>query len=120
MLTRFEMNVAKYPKLFKTLLVGCILAVVEFYIPLLVGINARQVLHANLVDLALSLVLAILIYRWVFRNAGRTAIFLEIADCLEGREVCTMSEHQIDDEEFVEDDDSIIEEPEPDEEEEIL
>jgi membrane protein implicated in regulation of membrane protease activity len=91
------MNVQRYPRIFTTWLIGIVLAVVEGYF------DTPRVLTVTLV---LSLVFAVVIYRWMLRN-GRMAIFMDIADSLEGREVCTVAEY----EEEVE--------PEPDEEEEL-
>src|SRR5579863_1059897 len=111
MFTRLRMNVQRYPRLFTAWLVGCVLATAESLIPRLVGIDARHTEYALLADLALSLILAAVVYRLVFHNASRIAIFFEIADSIEGREVCTVAEHTTDEEEYDE-----YEEPEPDDE----
>jgi hypothetical protein len=121
MFTRFKMNVQRYPRLFTAWLVGIVLAVAESYIPRLVGIDARHTAYANLVDLAIALVAAAVIYQLVFTNFASRAIFLEIADSIEGREVCTVAGHEDEypeDEEFTEDEDETIEEDEPTDEEE--
>jgi hypothetical protein len=116
MLTRFRMNVRRYPRIFTAWLIGCVLAVAESYIPRLVGIDARHTEYAILVDLTLALILAVVLYRLVFGSAHRTAIFMEIADSLEGREVCTVAEHHIDEDENFDEYEEV--EPEPDEEDE--
>ena len=93
MLTRFTENIARWPRLFTACLVGCVLAYAESYVPRLVGVDARHALYANTLDLVLALVLAGLLYRWIFRDAQRIAIFLDVADRLEGRGVCSIAEH---------------------------
>jgi hypothetical protein len=122
MFARFRMNVQRYPRLFTAWLVGCVLAIAESLVPRLVGIDARHTEYALLADLALSLILAAVVYRLVFYNASRIAIFFEIADSIEGREVCTVAGHTTDeDDEYTEDEDEPIEEEtEVEDEEEIL
>jgi hypothetical protein len=122
MLARFRMNVQRHPKLFAAWLVGCVFAVAESYVPRLVGIDERHVQYVNIANFALALVLAGLVYRWVFSDARRVAIFLNIADLLEGREICTVAAHQTtNDDEDYEEESEPDDEPEPeDEEEEIL
>jgi hypothetical protein len=81
MLTRFKTNVARYPRLFAVTLALLLLAIVESSI-----VNTRSAL---VVDLALSFVLAVLVYRWVTSSADRLNTFLDIINRFEGRhEVC--------------------------------
>lgn len=101
MLTRFRTNVARYPRLFKTWLVLSILTVGYYFLPWMVGVVVVSVL-------------ASLIYLWIFSDAGRTAIFLDIISRFEGRNVCTIQEHimrDIDDdtEELLDEVDEVVE-----------
>ena len=87
---RFIANVRQYPKLFIALLVGAVLDVTEMY---LWHANSRYRDNVLLVQAIFALILAMLLYRWIFRNAKRTSIFLNVLSLLEGRDVCTIDEH---------------------------
>ena len=87
---RFIANVRQYPKLFAVLLVGAALDVIEIS---LWRTNSGYRDNVLLAHTALALILAMLLYRWIFRNAKRTSIFLNILSLLEGRDVCTIAEH---------------------------
>lgn len=116
MLNLFKANIAKYPRLFKVWLALAVLAVAESYIPRLVGIDALHTQYALAVDFVLALVLALVIYRYV-TSGPRTGILLSILDRFEGRDVCTVAEHNVTDEEETSDEDYYEEEPEEEEEE---
>lgn len=84
MLTRFKMNVTKYPRLAVAWLVLLVIAVAEnVVLPRLVGIE-----HALLGDAVVALVLAGLIYLWIVRSGSRTSWMVNVLDALEGRTAC--------------------------------
>ena len=84
MFTRLKTNIAQYPRLFTLWLMGCALTIPEAFVP-------RQ--YAEQVDVLLALILAAAIYQYVFRNAGRTRIALDMISRFEGRDVCTIDAH---------------------------
>lgn len=92
MLTRFQTNVTRYPRLFTAWAALIIVALIEnLLLPQLVGIQ-----NAVAVDAGIALALAIVVYFWIFRNANRTSIFLDIINRFEGHEVCTVASHEPD------------------------
>jgi len=102
MFTRFKQNVVQYPRLFTATLVIGILAIVESYIPLLVGIDQPHLRRVFAVEFVLAFILAVVLYRWVTSGARRS-ILTDILNRFEGREVCTVSEHYVSDETTEED-----------------
>jgi len=120
MFTRFRMNVQQYPRLFIVWLVGCVFAIAESLIPRLVGVDARHVEYATAVDFILALIFAQLVYHWIVSNSGRTTILLDILSRFEGRDVCTVADHYVSEDEFDEEYDEEPEDDEPEEEEPIL
>jgi hypothetical protein len=83
MLTRFNTNIALYPRLWKLYVAGVVLAVVEF------ALGGR---YPNIVY-GLTIALAVAIYLWVTRSASRTAVLLNVLNAFEGREICTVAGH---------------------------
>ncbi len=90
MFTRFKQNYSRYPRLFKVWMALCVLTVAYYFAPVLFALRA---------ELIISLSLAGSIYLWITSNAGRTQILLDIINRFEGRDVCTIKEHTIEEEE---------------------
>jgi hypothetical protein len=104
MLTRFRTNVAMYPRLFKLTLALSVLTAAYYLLPIVWVFRAELVLAATG---------AFVIYMWITLDAGRTQTMLDILNLFEGREVCTITEHVVEEED---EDDSIYTEEEKAEE----
>ena len=92
MLTRFRQNVSQYPRLFAVWVVGCFAAIGGSYaLARLVGIDAQHTMRLIAATLLVGFVLDGLLYRWIFRSGSRIAIFLDILNRFEGREILPLA-----------------------------
>src|SRR5271170_8345134 len=84
MFTRLQTNIRQYPRLFKLFLALIGLTVAYYLLPVALTFEA---------ELALTAVLAGVIYLWVTRTPERRRIIQDMLARFEGRNVCSYAEH---------------------------